>query len=125
MQRPSVHEKASFGLDDCPGVPTFQAGYLVGGNGGWRNRRPVVTLENCRGCLQCYLYCPDGAIAKVEPDVVELDAAIAQASRGERPAKLPAVAHTTVSIDYDFCKGCGICVKLCHFDALHMEDEPR
>ncbi len=33
----------------CPSVPTYEAGYLVGGNGGWRSERPVVTPGSLHG----------------------------------------------------------------------------
>lgn len=111
MKRPTVREKTCFGLSDCPEVPTFEAGYLVGGNGGWRNRRPVVDVEACTGCLQCYLYCPDGAISKLVPS--------GTSAQGE-PAP-----RTKVQVDYEFCKGCGICARICRFGALHMEAEPH
>lgn len=125
MERPTVREKKSFGLADCPEVPTFEAGYLVGGNGGWRNRRPVVDVDACTGCLQCYLYCPDGAIVKEHPGQEELAVDIEKAAAGEASARRPAKLRTKVAVDYEFCKGCGICVKMCRFDALHMEAEPH
>ena len=28
-----------------------------------------------------------------------------------------------VKVDYDFCKGCGICAKICKFEAIKMEAE--
>ena len=101
--KPTIREQKTFDYCTCPSVPTYEAGYLVGGNGDWRSERPVVTPEACTGCQQCYLYCPDGAISPLDAH--------------ERRSK--------IQIDYDFCKGCGICVRVCHFDALHMEAEPR
>lgn len=80
----------------------FEAGYLVSTNGGWRQVRPIVSAQACTGCLQCYLYCPDGAIRKTH------------APKGEGPA---------VFVDLDFCKGCGICKTVCRFDAIAMVAE--
>lgn len=80
----------------------FEAGYLVAKNAGWRNVRPVVDQAACTGCLQCYLYCPDGTVYKAADPVA-----------GDAP----------VAIDYDFCKGCGICVTMCKFDAITMIPE--
>lgn len=82
----------------------FEAGYLTMTNAGWRNVRPVVDLAACTGCLQCYMYCPDGTVYKVSDEV------------GGKP-------RTLVAIDYDFCKGCGICAKMCAFGAIAMVSE--
>ena len=42
----------------------FEAGCLTVKNAGWRNLRPVIDAASCTGCLQCYLYCPDGTGAR-------------------------------------------------------------
>ena len=52
----------------------------------------------CNSCLKCYEYCPDLAI-KVDPET----------------------GHP--QIDYDHCKGCGICVKECPRGAISLEKE--
>ncbi len=83
-------------LSEYPVGTSFRAGHLVTKNAGWRNEKPVINLQKCTNCLQCYLYCPDGVIFKSE---------------------------NKVSIDYDFCKGCGICPTVCKFGAIHMERE--
>ena len=62
----------------------------------------VLNASACTGCLQCYLYCPDGAIFKVS---------------GQNKAGV------SVDIDLDFCKGCGVCAAACKFDALSMAPE--
>lgn len=83
-------------LSDYPQGTFFEAGHLVTKNSGWRNERPVFDEIKCINCLQCYLYCPDGVIFKKE---------------------------NGISIDYDFCKGCGICAKICKIGAITMEAE--
>jgi pyruvate ferredoxin oxidoreductase gamma subunit len=99
---------------------TFAAGHLVDRNAGWRNERPVVDFARCTGCLQCYMQCPDGAIFKLpagwEPPVVP--GAGDALEGGKRKA-------ARVAVDYDFCKGCGVCVRACAFDAIALYDEPR
>lgn len=94
--KPYLREKKKFGFDDIPESTAFEAGYLVSVNSGWRSTRPVVNAEKCVGCMQCYLYCPDGAITVEDGKAV---------------------------IDYDFCKGCGICNKICKLSAIEMEAE--
>lgn len=95
----------------------FVAGHLVSKNAGWRNVRPVVDHVVCTGCLQCYMYCPDGTIYKVDGGTHSplLDASGTVADSGGDKA--------LVAIDYDFCKGCGICAKACSFSAITMIPE--
>ncbi|WP_455716080.1 4Fe-4S binding protein [Anaerosporobacter sp.] len=94
--KPYLREQVPKNLSDIPEATSYEAGYLVTKNAGWRNIRPVIKEDKCVGCLMCYLYCPDGVIYK---------------------------SNEKVSIDYDFCKGCGICKKTCKFGAIEMEAE--
>jgi len=55
--------------------------------GGWRSNRPIHNKETCVHCLTCWICCPDSAIVVKDGKFVE--------------------------INYDFCKGCGICSKVC------------
>jgi 2-oxoacid:acceptor oxidoreductase delta subunit (pyruvate/2-ketoisovalerate family) len=52
----------------------------------------------CNQCDNCRLFCPDLAVKREE------------SLRGR-------------NIDYDYCKGCGICVKECPRNAMSLEDE--
>jgi len=56
----------------------------------------VVDPNKCTNCLICWIYCPDMAI-----------------NRGEK----------VVKINYDYCKGCGICASECPVKAIAMEAE--
>ena len=86
----------------------FAAGYLTVKNAGWRNERPVFDPAKCNGCLKCYMHCPDGAVFKVAND----------------PALCPSNrTDTSIGLDLDFCKGCGICAKSCSTGALSMISE--
>lgn len=76
-----------------PNIPTP---HLIARTGSWRVQRPVLDPGKCNNCLICWLFCPEGSI-----------------QRGER----------WVSIDLAFCKGCGICVRECPRQAIHMVDE--
>ncbi|MDE6132962.1 MAG: 4Fe-4S binding protein [Oscillospiraceae bacterium] len=93
---PYLREKKLFGFKDIPENTAFEAGYLVTKNSGWRSVRPVADKKKCVGCMQCYLYCPDGVIS---------------------------MKNGKAEIDYDFCKGCGICSKICKPKAIEMESE--
>jgi 2-oxoacid:acceptor oxidoreductase delta subunit (pyruvate/2-ketoisovalerate family) len=53
----------------------------------------------CVACDNCFVFCPDIAVKKNEV--------------GE------------YSIDYDYCKGCGICVHECPRDAMSIDEEIR
>lgn len=97
-EAPSL-DPAVFAKNTC-----YPAGHLVTKNAGWRNVRPVLDAAKCTMCLQCYLYCPDGTIFKVRNDGNQV---------------------TGLAIDYDFCKGCGVCVRACRFNAIEMVDEAQ
>ncbi|MEA2101723.1 MAG: 4Fe-4S binding protein [Thermodesulfobacteriota bacterium] len=70
--------------------------------GSWRVLRPVINLDVCiparqkkEACFICWLYCPDVAITRSVPPV----------------------------IDYTYCKGCGICARECPAKAISMVEE--
>lgn len=94
--KPYLRDEIPVGFEKIPDAPAYEAGYLVTKNAGWRNKRPVINSEKCVGCLRCYMYCPDGVIYKKDGKV---------------------------AIDYNFCKGCGICRKICKIGAIEMEAE--
>ncbi len=54
----------------------------------------------CNQCDNCYIFCPDVAIRKKGPEALN-------------------------EIDYEHCKGCGICMEECPRDAIVMEEEGR
>jgi 2-oxoacid:acceptor oxidoreductase delta subunit (pyruvate/2-ketoisovalerate family) len=57
-----------------------------------------MSCGNCFECDNCYSVCPDNAITKL--------------GRGEGFA-----------IDYDYCKGCALCVTECPAGAIEMVAE--
>lgn len=67
--------------------------------GSWRIKKPLWSADKCIQCLLCWAYCPDLAILIEEGQVA--------------------------GIDYEHCKGCGICAQQCPVIALEMiaEDE--
>ena len=59
--------------------------------------RRCMSCGNCFGCDNCYGACPDNAVIKTGPGGYE--------------------------IDYDYCKGCGICAAECPCGAISMVPE--
>lgn len=67
--------------------------------GDWRSEKPLYKSDKCKQCLQCWLFCPDSSIIVKDGKMV--------------------------GIDFDHCKGCGICSKVCPFDAIDMVQEEK
>jgi len=73
-------------------------GGLTEGNALFEARR-CMSCGNCFECDNCYGVCPDNAVIKLGP------------GKG-------------FQFNYDYCKGCGICVSECPCGAIEMEPEP-
>jgi len=65
--------------------------------GSWRTFKPLWDEEACIQCLRCWIYCPDNSIVVREEKMV--------------------------GINYDYCKGCGICSQECPSEAIKMVEE--
>ena len=85
---------------------TYAHAVLCKGEGGrtgdWRSSRPEIDHSRCTpsktgkpSCFLCWLYCPEGVVKQGIP----------------------------VTIDMDYCKGCGICAEECPSKAITMVDE--
>ena len=83
-------------INDYPVGPSYKAGHLVSTNSSYRVLMPVVDNALCTLCLICYLHCPDGTIL---------------------------IHNDNIEIDFDFCKGCGICAYECNRKAITMIKE--
>jgi len=53
----------------------------------WRVIKPVYNRDTCIDCQNCWVFCPDSSIIS-------------------RDKKM-------IGIDYDHCKGCGVCSEVC------------
>ena len=71
----------------------------MGKTGNWRVFKPILDKAKCVKCLRCWIFCPEGSIKKNEDN--------------------------TISIDYEYCKGCGICASECKVKAITMEREAK
>lgn len=65
--------------------------------GEWRIFKPLQDKEKCSNCLLCWIYCPDSSIIVEEGKVK--------------------------GIDYQHCKGCGICAQVCPRKCIQMVKE--
>lgn len=65
-----------------------------GHTGSWRIKKPVMDRGRCTKCSLCWLYCPDAVIVRTK--------------------------EGNLSINYDYCKGCGICAEVCPAKAIKM-----
>lgn len=67
--------------------------------GDWRSFRPIWSEEKCISCMRCWVLCPDDSILVENGKVI--------------------------GIDYDHCKGCGICARECppKVCAIEMKSE--
>lgn len=87
---------ASF--EEMPFGAGYPSGHLVTTNAGYRTFAPQFDHEKCVRCLLCFVYCPEGAICK---DGEEL------------------------TVDMDYCKGCGICAHECPRKCIEMVRETK
>jgi len=96
----------TFNAEDKPGWKALPMGAVVvepGSavkykTGDWRAFKPVVDKEKCVNCLLCWIYCPDSSIIRLEK---------------------------CVEVNYDYCKGCGICAHECPTRAIAMVEERK
>jgi 2-oxoacid:acceptor oxidoreductase gamma subunit (pyruvate/2-ketoisovalerate family)/2-oxoacid:acceptor oxidoreductase delta subunit (pyruvate/2-ketoisovalerate family) len=67
--------------------------FIENKTGSWRTFKPEKDDSKCNKCLFCWFYCPEGCITR----------------KGD-----------TLTIQYDYCKGCGICAHECPKEAIKM-----
>jgi 2-oxoacid:acceptor oxidoreductase gamma subunit (pyruvate/2-ketoisovalerate family)/2-oxoacid:acceptor oxidoreductase delta subunit (pyruvate/2-ketoisovalerate family) len=80
-----------------PAYPITTTDSLHLHTGAWSLDRPVLR-DACTACALCVLFCPEGAITR---------------------------SDGSMTIDYLYCKGCGICEVVCPVrNAIEMEEVP-
>ena len=83
-------------LDQVSRGAVFPGGHIEAKTGTWRVFRPVIDQERCNMCLLCWVFCPDGVVFR---------------------------QGAGLGIDYEYCKGCGICANECRPKAIEMVKE--
>lgn len=96
-----VEDVVALKAEERPYAPTNSYRYSVGD---WRVEKPVFNRDLCIDCQFCWVFCPDISIIS-------------------RDKKM-------IGVDYEHCKGCGICVEVCPTNPKsllmfpeHMENE--
>ncbi|MBW1805868.1 MAG: 4Fe-4S binding protein [Deltaproteobacteria bacterium] len=59
----------------------------------WRYQKPVVKTNKCCHCGTCYIFCPTGCVNSND---------------------------SYFFADLEYCKGCGICARVCPVSAIKM-----
>ena len=97
MKKPKVKKWTEpVNISSYPLGGTCKSDNITSTNSGWRTYKPVIDHDKCVLCMRCFLVCPDGVVDK---------------------------SSKKLEIDYDFCKGCGICAYECKLKAISMEKE--
>jgi pyruvate ferredoxin oxidoreductase delta subunit len=73
----------------------------AGQTGTWSTKKPIIDLEKCipvksgkPSCFNCWLFCPEAVVSRTIPP----------------------------QIDFNYCKGCGICMEECPAKAISMKE---
>jgi len=84
-------------VKNLPIVPSAKAGSMADAPAGisWREQHPVID-EKCNTCLECTLFCPEGALVQKDGKVVNV---------------------------LEICNGCGTCAVECRQNAIVMVRE--
>ena len=94
-----IHENSPW-QEMTPGGEIYEGGTARAVlTGEWRSDVPVWEPDKRKQCLLFAPFCPDSSI--------------------------PVKDGRRLEFDLDHCKGCGICYKVCPFQAIRMEQEVR
>jgi len=71
---------------------SYPAVGAMGKTGNWRISKPILDKDRCVIFLRCWIFCPEAVIWRNKDD--------------------------SVDIDYEYCKGCGICANVYQLTAI-------
>jgi len=78
--------------------------------GDWRTFKPVILQDKCTRCLRCWIVCPEPAIYVIDEPYT---------TKSGRQFKF------SVEVNYDYCKGCGMCVEEWEPKAIDWIEEEK
>ena len=84
---------------DCITTISYPKKGAMGKTGNWRVFKPILDKSKCVKCLRCWIFCPEATIIRNKDD--------------------------TIDIDFEHCKGCGICANVCKVKSIVMEREGK
>lgn len=101
---PKLCQFACVGLGTCERACPFDAIHVVNGVA-------KVDSKKCTACKKCVAVCPQHII-DIVPDKCKTHVNCSSKAKGAEVTKVCTVG----------CIGCGMCVKTCKFDAIHVEN---
>lgn len=85
--------------------------------GDWKVFTPCWDEKKCIHCMFCVVYCPDNCIPVTNEEKGENDSNLLK----KEINKINNIKRKET--DFDYCKGCGICAKVCPVKCIKMEED--
>ncbi|EKD58817.1 MAG: pyruvate synthase delta chain [uncultured bacterium] len=85
--------------------------------GEWRYMKPVVDAAKCIGCKTCVPHCPEAVMEMRVRNAEEIPCLPAGREISNKIGK----EKELVEVDFEYCKGCGVCAQVCPVKAINMK----